>query len=95
MSPERLKGQAYGPAADIWAVGLITLECVLGCAETLRPPTDRGSEFPYEKRATFLDFMSNVVDDPVPLPPHNIVTPRELASYGRPLSLARRAALLP
>jgi serine/threonine protein kinase len=26
MSPERLKGEDYGPAADIWSLGLVLLE---------------------------------------------------------------------
>jgi serine/threonine protein kinase len=26
MSPERLRGEDYGPAADIWSLGLVLLE---------------------------------------------------------------------
>eukprot|EP00906_Rhabdomonas_costata_P038003 RCo053634 len=30
MSPERIRGQAYGSSADIWGLGLTCAECALG-----------------------------------------------------------------
>lgn len=30
MSPERLRARPYGSASDIWSVGLVLLECVIG-----------------------------------------------------------------
>ena len=30
MSPERLRGKPYGSPSDVWSLGLVLLECVLG-----------------------------------------------------------------
>lgn len=30
MSPERLKGESYFSDTDIWSLGLLLVECVLG-----------------------------------------------------------------
>eukprot|EP00995_Heteronema_vittatum_P012489 NODE_83_length_1997_cov_68.260780_g63_i0.p3 GENE.NODE_83_length_1997_cov_68.260780_g63_i0~~NODE_83_length_1997_cov_68.260780_g63_i0.p3 ORF type:complete len:180 (-),score=63.72 NODE_83_length_1997_cov_68.260780_g63_i0:17-556(-) len=30
MSPERIQGLKYGPPSDIWSLGLVACECVLG-----------------------------------------------------------------
>ncbi|KAL7470618.1 hypothetical protein ACHAXS_010836, partial [Conticribra weissflogii] len=30
MSPERLRGKPYATPSDVWSLGLVLLECVLG-----------------------------------------------------------------
>jgi hypothetical protein len=56
MSPERLQGRPYKYPADVWAIGLVLLECALG-------------RFPYSaalKTGVYLDMMQVIVNGPSP-----------------------------
>jgi serine/threonine protein kinase len=56
MSPERICGAKYTYKADIWSLGLIVLECLLG-------------EFPYDMQGVMgpFDVCDTIVAEPVPL----------------------------
>lgn len=56
MSPERVKSQAYSYASDIWSLGLVILECLLG-------------RFPYNDCNTHMDMVLTILEAPVPIPP--------------------------
>lgn len=58
MAPEIIRGEAYGPAVDIWAVGVIT--CIL---LTGRPPF-----FGKSKRAIFQQTLNFKPAISIPLP---------------------------
>jgi len=53
MSPERIQGEHYSFASDIWSVGIIALECALG-------------SYPYPRAANYFDIVTHVVHGPVP-----------------------------
>eukprot|EP00759_Apiculatamorpha_spiralis_P056535 PhF_6_TR819/c0_g1_i1/m.1246 len=63
MSPERIKGQRYSIPSDVWAVGLIAVECVLG-----------HYPFPYTNFMDLLDKVTSTAS--VTLPPE---TPTDMA----------------
>ena len=58
MSPERLQGWDYTHKADVWSIGIITLECALG----------KHPYMPPEGNLAFFELMQVVVVDPVPIP---------------------------
>ncbi|GBG34291.1 Mitogen-activated protein kinase kinase 3 [Hondaea fermentalgiana] len=62
MSPERVQSQAYSYASDIWSLGLVILECLLG-------------EFPYPDCNTYIDMVQTILEAPIPLPPANRFSP--------------------
>jgi serine/threonine protein kinase len=53
MSPERLMGNLYKYPSDIWAIGIVLLECALG-------------RFPYDVGEVYLELMTNVINGPSP-----------------------------
>ncbi len=53
MSPERVRGEPYGFASDVWSLGLIGLEASVG-------------EYPYSGARTVFDQGRMIVDDPLP-----------------------------
>jgi len=53
MSPERLSGEAYSYAADIWAFGLIMLELATG-------------KYPYKQPESYFALLASIMDDPQP-----------------------------
>ena len=53
MSPERVRGEPYGYASDVWSLGLIGLEGSLG-------------QYPYSGAKTVFDQGRMIVDDPLP-----------------------------
>eukprot|EP00286_Rhodomonas_abbreviata_P005660 CAMPEP_0181317590 /NCGR_PEP_ID=MMETSP1101-20121128/16552_1 /TAXON_ID=46948 /ORGANISM="Rhodomonas abbreviata, Strain Caron Lab Isolate" /LENGTH=314 /DNA_ID=CAMNT_0023424999 /DNA_START=564 /DNA_END=1505 /DNA_ORIENTATION=- len=57
MSPERMQGKPYSFPSDVWAVGLIATECVLG-------------RYPYNIRPDmkYFDLVMTIVNQPAPTP---------------------------
>lgn len=53
MSPERIQGEAYSYASDVWSFGLIALEGVCGC-------------FPYPSFTSHFDLVKHIVSGPPP-----------------------------
>jgi len=53
MSPERVRGEPYGFASDVWSFGLIALEAALG-------------QYPYAGAKNVFDQGRMIVDDPLP-----------------------------
>ena len=53
MSPERVKGEAYAFASDVWSVGLIALEAALG-------------SYPFPGCRNYFDLVRTIVDGPAP-----------------------------
>eukprot|EP01086_Lenisia_limosa_P006153 TRINITY_DN24794_c0_g1_i1.p1 TRINITY_DN24794_c0_g1~~TRINITY_DN24794_c0_g1_i1.p1 ORF type:complete len:321 (+),score=54.77 TRINITY_DN24794_c0_g1_i1:49-1011(+) len=60
MAPERLKGDNYTRSSDIWALGLVVLECSLGA-------------YPFPT-CQVLELMQSVCDSPLPNPPPSAST---------------------
>lgn len=56
MSPERMMGEAYSYASDVWSFGLMVLEALLG-------------QSPYPPASSFMGMVSLVVHGPPPEPP--------------------------
>eukprot|EP01042_Synura_sphagnicola_P002307 gene2307-2761_t len=56
MSPERIGGDPYSFASDIWGFGLSLLACALG-------------EYPYRTDQGYWSILSAIVNDAVPIPP--------------------------
>jgi len=75
MSPERLMGQEYKYPADIWAIGLVLLECALG-------------RFPYRLTGVYLDMLQSVVQGPSPEVPKSMVAPSAQAAVAAAASAA-------
>ncbi|KAM0921683.1 hypothetical protein ACQ4PT_006642 [Festuca glaucescens] len=59
MSPERIRNENYSYAADIWSLGLTTLECATG-------------RYPYDVSGGEADLMLQILEDPSPTPPRDI-----------------------
>jgi len=53
MSPERVRGEEYGFASDVWSLGLIALEAALGA-------------YPFPGCRNYFDLVRTIVDGPVP-----------------------------
>jgi mitogen-activated protein kinase kinase 1 len=53
MSPERLRGDPYGFASDVWSVGLIALETALGT-------------YPFPLCRSYFELVKTIVEGPVP-----------------------------
>eukprot|EP00276_Gloeochaete_wittrockiana_P009348 CAMPEP_0184656822 /NCGR_PEP_ID=MMETSP0308-20130426/16781_1 /TAXON_ID=38269 /ORGANISM="Gloeochaete witrockiana, Strain SAG 46.84" /LENGTH=331 /DNA_ID=CAMNT_0027094119 /DNA_START=147 /DNA_END=1139 /DNA_ORIENTATION=+ len=62
MAPERLRGQQYSFASDIWSFGITLAECALG-------------RFPYPAPKSFWDMINAVDQTPVPSLPADRFTP--------------------
>jgi len=56
MSPERIKGNAHSANSDIWALGLVIMECAIGV-------------FPYKESVSFFELLRTIVDAEAPKPP--------------------------
>jgi len=57
MSPERIQGEEYSYASDVWALGLTLVECAVG-------------HFPYARRNGYWGILQAVLKEPSPsLPP--------------------------
>jgi len=67
MSPERLSGEAYSYAADIWAFGLILLELASG-------------KYPYANTGSYFDLLGTIMDQPPPELPEGKDFSDDLAS---------------
>lgn len=59
MSPERMKGEPHGAAADIWSLGLTIAECAIGRFPFARAGTGQGNAFE----------MLRAVSNPIKYPP--------------------------
>lgn len=66
MAPERVMGLRYGFAADVWAVGIITLEALT-------------AEHPYRGQKTFIALSTAMKDGPAPGPPEG--TPPDVRDF--------------
>ena len=55
LSPERMQSERYSYPADIWAAGLVLLECALG-------------RYPYPESSSTIGYVTTIVDGPVPVP---------------------------
>jgi len=53
MSPERINGEAYSFASDIWSFGLTLMTCALGL-------------FPFRKGGSYWDMLNSINNDPIP-----------------------------
>ena len=53
MSPERLSGDAYSFAADMWAFGLIMIELAAG-------------KYPYKMPNSYFELLGAITDNPAP-----------------------------
>jgi len=53
MSPERVRGENYGFASDVWSLGLIALEAALGA-------------YPYPGARNYFDLVQTIVNGPIP-----------------------------
>jgi len=53
MSPERIRGESYAFASDVWSVGLIALEMCCG-------------GYPYPVSHNYFDLVKNIVEGPLP-----------------------------
>ena len=53
MSPERIQGQSYSYASDIWALGLTLHECAVG-------------HFPYARRQGYWGILQAMIKEPSP-----------------------------
>jgi serine/threonine protein kinase len=58
MSPERLAGEPYSYAADVWAYGLILLELATG-------------RFPYPTSDSYFALLGTIMDQPAPTLPED------------------------
>jgi serine/threonine protein kinase len=61
MSPERMQSCPYSYASDIWSLGLVLLECVLG-------------RYPYPECRTYIDMVQTVLEAPPPVPPPGVLS---------------------
>ena len=68
MSPERLQGDEYGFASDVWSVGVIALESLLG-----------EHPFPASKYKSFMSLFGAVTKGELPKPPEG--TPEPLCTF--------------
>ncbi len=68
MAPERMKGDSYSWPADVWAVGIIVLEALLG-----------EHPFPTTRHKTFVALMMAISQGSYPPPPDG--TPPEIAAF--------------
>jgi serine/threonine protein kinase len=68
MAPERLKGDEYSFSSDVWAVGIIVLEALLG-----------EHPFPVEKHKNFVALFTAICSGKAPPPPEG--TPSETAEF--------------
>jgi len=55
MSPERVRGEHYGYASDVWSFGMIALEAALGAYP-----------YPAELCKNYFDLVQTIVDGPLP-----------------------------
>ena len=53
MSPERLSGERYSYASDIWSFGLIMLELASG-------------QYPYPVGSSYFELLSHIMDQEAP-----------------------------
>jgi hypothetical protein len=62
MSPERVDGAAYAFPADVWALGLVLVECVTG-------------KYPYDASKGAMELMVALMEDAAPVPPEGAASP--------------------
>ena len=58
MSPERMEGENYSYAGDIWSLGIMLIELVTG-------------KFPYQETKGFLEILEQISEHPSPNVPNN------------------------
>ena len=58
MSPERLSGSEYSYPSDIWSLGLIMLELIMG-------------EYPYPNSTNYFQLLHTITDGDVPKVPED------------------------
>ena len=66
MAPERLRGDRYGWASDVWSVGVITLEALTAI-------------HPFDAARSFLSLSMAICEKPSPVPPEG--TPGEICEF--------------
>uniref|UniRef100_A0A7S4G0H8 mitogen-activated protein kinase kinase n=1 Tax=Eutreptiella gymnastica TaxID=73025 RepID=A0A7S4G0H8_9EUGL len=57
MSPERVRGDSYNTAADIWSFGVVAYECAVG-----------SSPFKVEANLNIFEFLK-AIEEPITVPP--------------------------
>ncbi|CAN4088847.1 unnamed protein product [Withania somnifera] len=73
MAPERISGSTYDYKSDIWSLGMVILECAIGC-------------FPYiqsedqQARPSFYELLEAIVSSPPPSAPADQFSP-EFCSF--------------
>ena len=58
MAPERIRGEPYSYAADIWSIGILTIECAEG-RHPLQPRT-----------SSYIDMATAIAQGPPPTLSH-------------------------
>mmetsp|Transcript_2295 Transcript_2295/g.6686 ORF Transcript_2295/g.6686 Transcript_2295/m.6686 type:complete len:356 (+) Transcript_2295:126-1193(+) len=68
MSPERLSGETYSFASDIWSLGLIMLELIVG-------------EYPYPQALSYFQLLKTIADGDVPKVPEDAGLSADLKDF--------------
>ena len=58
MSPERMEGEKYGYAGDIWSLGIMIIELITG-------------KFPFKETKGFLEMLEQISEHKSPNVPNN------------------------
>ncbi|GBG30363.1 Mitogen-activated protein kinase kinase 1 [Hondaea fermentalgiana] len=62
MSPERINGEPYSFASDVWSLGLTLMTCALGA-------------FPFREGGSYWDMLHSINNDPIPQLPADQFSP--------------------
>lgn len=73
MSPERITGSTYDYSSDIWSLGMVILECAIGCFPYMQPEDE-------QSRPSFYELLEAIVQGPPPTPPPDQFSP-EFCSF--------------
>ncbi|KAI0501342.1 hypothetical protein KFK09_016286 [Dendrobium nobile] len=73
MAPERISGGSYDFKSDIWSLGLVILECAIGCFPYRQIENDEGP-------LSFYELLESIVEEPAPSAPSDQFSP-EFCSF--------------
>ncbi|XP_020599781.1 mitogen-activated protein kinase kinase 6 isoform X2 [Phalaenopsis equestris] len=73
MAPERISGGSYDFKSDIWSLGLVILECAIGCFPYRQIEND-------ESPLSFYELLESIVEEPPPSAPSDQFSP-EFCSF--------------